>query len=151
MKLRQYNRDRLISSLWYCGFYAGSLFYTTGTLIRNNIDPFDNFNVYKLLTKTETIETQFIFGYLVLLTFYIHSFIWEIWHHGLKISALDCGLVTCFLVSAWVTKYIPFINCYNLAVNSPQGVFSISPNSPVFARLPSKFYQTAPINTKIGL
>lgn len=102
MKIRQYSRDRIISSLWYSGFYAGCVFYTGATLFKNDIDPFNNFRMYTLLSHSDSVKGHYVFGYIVLFSFFVQSFVWELFSHDIRIKTIDFLFLSIFLLSAWM-------------------------------------------------
>ncbi|XP_063913002.1 uncharacterized protein LOC135129687 [Zophobas morio] len=96
MKCQKYVRTRLQKSLWYLGFYVTACIYCLATLFRNQLqiikmkEPFDSTNLP---------SGHLILGFIMMLTFYLHSAFWE----GVKyedatlfLSYLSLFLFLCF-------------------------------------------------------
>ncbi|XP_064214188.1 uncharacterized protein LOC103314794 isoform X3 [Tribolium castaneum] len=89
MKYKEFIRARLQQSLWYLGFYTTAFIYCSANLIRNNLDlvklkmPFDS---------TNAPSGQLILGFIVVLTFYLHSALWERlkYRHGFVAAGYLC-------------------------------------------------------------
>ncbi|XP_044727349.1 uncharacterized protein LOC123290998 [Chrysoperla carnea] len=117
MKIRQYSRDRIISSLWYSGFYAGCVFYTGATLFKNDIDPFNNFRMYTLLSHNDSVKGHYVFGYIVLFSFFVQSFVWELFSHDIRIKTIDFLFLSTFLLSAWMLGIVEFALALLLSIS----------------------------------
>lgn len=89
MNYKEYIRIRLQQSLWYLGFYSTACIYCSATLIRNNLDIV---KLKMLFDSTNTISSQLILGFIVILTFYLHSAFWEKlkYRHGFVAAGYLC-------------------------------------------------------------
>lgn len=75
MGCKGYINKRLRQSLWYLGFYSGALIYCGASLIRSEfID--DNYRIVYSSERKEN-SSDLMIGFLFLLTFYMHSALWE--------------------------------------------------------------------------
>ncbi|XP_044262545.1 uncharacterized protein LOC123010002 [Tribolium madens] len=111
IKYREYIRVRLQQSLWYLGFYTTACIYCCATLIRNNLEiiklktPFDSSNV---------ASGQLILGFIVVLTFYLHSAFWERlkYCHGFVASGYLCLFF--FFCFSYFLRFIE--GCFRLTI-----------------------------------
>ncbi|XP_064214187.1 uncharacterized protein LOC103314794 isoform X2 [Tribolium castaneum] len=117
MKYKEFIRARLQQSLWYLGFYTTAFIYCSANLIRNNLDlvklkmPFDS---------TNAPSGQLILGFIVVLTFYLHSALWERlkYRHGFVAAGYLClFFFFCFSYFLSICIFFRFIEgCYRLTI-----------------------------------
>lgn len=102
MGYKEYMRLRLKYSLWYLGFYGTALWYC-GTILAQQ--EFDVFNVYKFLINSNTkISGNFILGHVMLISFLIHSVIWEAVAKSDFLKAASYLLLASFVILSYLIR-----------------------------------------------
>lgn len=100
MRCKGYINDRLRQSLWYLGFYSAALIYCGASLIRNQfID--DNYRVLFPAYRNTSTTNDLIIGFMFLITFYVHTSVWECF----IVENFLLGLNYLLLVLATITAY----------------------------------------------
>lgn len=99
MGCKSYINERLRQSLWYLGFYSSALIYCGASLIRNEfID--SSYRVF-LPEHGSGYTSDLLIGFLFLITFYIHTTVWETF----IVENPFLGLNYLLLVFATMTAY----------------------------------------------
>lgn len=105
MGCKAYINERLRQSLWCLGFYSAALIYCGASLIRSDfID--SNYRISMSELKGNT-SSDLIVGFLFLITFYMHTAVWE----AFILENFLLGLNYLLLVLATMTAHYMRYDC----------------------------------------
>lgn len=103
LRLKEYVRDRLLSSLWYFGFFGTSFVYCGAvTLIQNDVELF-NFKKMAVPSTQNELPSQLL-GYLLMSTFYFHSALWEGLNNNKFLTMCSFVLLAFFMVVSYILR-----------------------------------------------
>ncbi|GLV31135.1 hypothetical protein CBL_12209 [Carabus blaptoides fortunei] len=88
IKYPEYLRCRIASTLWNFGFSAGSFLYCYATLSRNNVGIL-NYHTKIQANGTDIVTGHYVFGFMILSTFYGQSCFWEATQNGCLFKTLE--------------------------------------------------------------
>lgn len=102
LRFKQYLRDRMLSSLWYLGFFVTSLAYCGATLKQNDVELF-NFKKMSVPTFQTHLPSQLL-GYTLISTFYFHSGVWEGVQNNSPIAMAGFVLLGLFMAFSYILR-----------------------------------------------
>lgn len=108
IKYPEYLRCRIAATLWNFGFSAGSFMYCYATLSRNNIGIL-SYHTKIQANASDIVAGHYIFGFVVLSTFYGQSCFWEGTQNGCLLKTLEYA---CFILLASLIYLTRFVRHY---------------------------------------
>ncbi|CAG9827465.1 unnamed protein product [Diabrotica balteata] len=124
LKFKQFERDRLINTLWYLGFYGTGLAYCGAALSQNEVELFNFKNMH--VPTNNNLPTQVVLGYTLILTFYLHTSIWEGITKARVVNMLAYLFLFLFILSSYILRVVEISFSLSALISIAQVVVQIT-------------------------